>query len=62
MAQSKYQVTLSVEGKHSVSVASDDPAAVTEGLVWAQATYKPRRGLRQSPQVGANGQGVEAGP
>jgi hypothetical protein len=59
MAQSKYQVTLAVEGKHSVSVASDDPAAVTEGLVWAQATYKKLLGLRQGPQLGANGQGAQ---
>jgi hypothetical protein len=40
MAQTKYQVSLSVAGNHAVSVQSYDPAAVTEGLVWAQDTYK----------------------
>ena len=28
-----------MDGKHSVSVQSDDPAAVTEGLVWAKKTW-----------------------
>jgi hypothetical protein len=28
-----------VDGKHSVSVQSDDPAAVTEALVWAKKTW-----------------------
>jgi hypothetical protein len=32
-------VNLSVDGKHSVSVQSDDPAAVTEGLIWAKKTW-----------------------
>jgi hypothetical protein len=32
-------VNLSVEGKHSVSVQSDDPAAVTEALIWAKKTW-----------------------
>jgi hypothetical protein len=32
-------VNLSVDGKHSVSVQSDDPAAVTEGLLWAKKTW-----------------------
>jgi len=40
MTQTKYQVTLSVDGRHAVSVQSDDPAAVTEGLIWAHDTYK----------------------
>jgi hypothetical protein len=38
-SESVYQVNLSVDGKHSVSVQSDDPAAVTEGLVWAKKTW-----------------------
>ena len=33
-------MTLSIDGKHSVSVTSDDPAAVTEGLVWAKRTHE----------------------
>ena len=32
-------MNLSVDGKHSVSVQSDDPAAVTEGLLWAKKTW-----------------------
>src|SRR5437016_2027317 len=39
MATTKYQVNLSVDGKHSVSVQSDDPAAVTEALLWAKKTW-----------------------
>jgi hypothetical protein len=35
----KYQVHLCVDGRHSVSVQSDDPAAVTEGLLWAKQTW-----------------------
>src|SRR3954452_8959286 len=48
MSQTKYQVNLAVDGKHVVSVQSDDPAAVTEGLVWAQETYKKLQRLGQS--------------
>ena len=32
-------MNLAVDGKHSVSVQSDDPAAVTEALVWAKKTW-----------------------
>ena len=32
-------MNLSVDGKHSVSVQSDDPAAATEGLLWAKKTW-----------------------
>ena len=39
MPNTKYQVNLCVDGKHSVSVQSDDPAAVTEGLLWAKKTW-----------------------
>src|SRR4051812_19953606 len=39
MTTTKYRVTLSVDGNHTVSVQSDDPAAVTEALVWAKKTY-----------------------
>lgn len=52
MSQTLYRVTLAVDGNHSVSVQSEDPAAVTEGLVWAQDTYKKlakRRIARQVP-------------
>src|SRR5688500_8342874 len=48
MPQTKYQVNLAVDGKHVVSVQSDDRAAVTEGLVWAQDTYKKLQRLGQS--------------
>ena len=39
MPNTKYQVNLSVDGKHTVSIQSDDPAAVTEGLLWAKKTW-----------------------
>jgi hypothetical protein len=37
MSGAKYQVTLCVNGNHSVS--SDDPTAVKEGLAWARGIY-----------------------
>ena len=40
MAQTTYQVVLAVDGHHSVSVTSDDPAAVTEALVWARQVHR----------------------
>jgi hypothetical protein len=39
MANTTYQVTLSMDGNHRVSVASDDQAAVKTGLVWAKRVY-----------------------
>jgi hypothetical protein len=51
MNRATYEVTLTVDGRHSVSVQSDEPAAVTEGLVWAQDTYKKLIRLAQSQQV-----------
>jgi hypothetical protein len=51
MAQTKYQVSLSVDGKHAVSVQSDDPAAATEALVWANDTYKKLVRLSQTGSV-----------
>ena len=39
LAHTKYQVNLPVDGKHSVSVQSDDPAAVTEALIWAKKSW-----------------------
>jgi hypothetical protein len=51
-------VNLSVDGKHTVSIQSDDPAAVTEGLLWARKTWgqllrlpgKPFQALTQDSQ------------
>jgi hypothetical protein len=40
-----------VDGRHAVSLQSDDPAAVTEGLIWARETYKKLMGLGPSPQL-----------
>lgn len=39
MAQTNYTVTLAVDGNHSVSVASDDPAAVKAELGWAKEIF-----------------------
>ncbi len=56
MSQTRYQVTLSVDGDHKVSVQSDDPASVTEGLIWAHDTYKKLSRLRSLSQGAVNGQ------
>jgi hypothetical protein len=50
-------VNLSVDGKHSVSVQSDDPAAVTEALLWAKKTWGqlvrlPGKGIQSIPSEG----------
>jgi hypothetical protein len=39
MAQAHYQITLSLDGNHQVSVTGDDPVAVKEGLAWARGIY-----------------------
>jgi len=36
MANITYQVTLSADGKHAVSVSSDDPTDMSEALAWAK--------------------------
>ena len=35
----RYQITLRIDGNHSVSVSGDDPATVTDGLAWARGIY-----------------------
>jgi hypothetical protein len=61
VGETKYQVKLAIDGKHTVSVASDDPAAVTEGLVWAQETYKKLVRLRHGEAGQAGAQVVDQG-
>ncbi len=39
MANTTYQVTLSVDGAHTISVTSDEPAAMKTAVAWAKATY-----------------------
>ena len=39
MNQVKYQVTLSIDGNHSVAVTGDDQEAVNQGLAWARGIY-----------------------
>ena len=39
MAQATYQITLRLDGNHSVSVSGDDPTAVKDGLAWARGIY-----------------------
>jgi hypothetical protein len=39
MNQAKYQITLSLNGNHQVSVFGDDPTSVKEGLAWARGIY-----------------------
>ena len=49
MANTKYQVNLAIDGKHTVTVQSDDPAAATEALVWAKKTYDQLGRLAAKP-------------
>src|SRR5687767_13174238 len=44
MGQTKYQITLAADGKHSVSVISDDPESVKVGLKWAKEMYQTLAG------------------
>jgi len=45
-----YQITLSLDGNHSVSVTGDDPTAVKDGLAWARGIYlKLQEGAKQNP-------------
>jgi hypothetical protein len=39
MANITYQVTLSGDGKHAVSVTSDDPTEMSEALAWGKGLY-----------------------
>ena len=49
MSQVKYQLTLSLDGNHSVSVTGDDQEAVKQGLAWARGIYlKLQEGPKQS--------------
>ena len=39
MANTTYQVSLSLDGAHTVTVTSDEPAAMQTAVTWAKATY-----------------------
>lgn len=39
MAQTTFQVTLAIDGAHTVSVSTDDAAEMKAALDWATATY-----------------------
>jgi hypothetical protein len=41
----KYQITLAVEGNHSVSVIGEDEAEMTLGLVWSKKIHQQLRAL-----------------
>ena len=56
MSRVEYQITLSIDGNHSVSVTGDDPASVNDGLAWARGIYlklKERSEGNGSAAVGA---------
>src|SRR5581483_430900 len=59
MRQAKYQIALAVDGRHTVSIESDAPAAVNEGLIWAQDTFKK---LARMGPVSGGAQGAKAEP
>ena len=39
MANTTYQVTLSTDGAHTVTITSDEPAAMKTAVAWASATH-----------------------
>jgi hypothetical protein len=39
MNKAVYQVTMSTDGKHTVTVTIEDPAGTRAALAWAQATH-----------------------
>lgn len=41
----QYQITLTVDGNHAVSVSGDDEAELTLGLVWAKRMHQQLRAL-----------------
>jgi hypothetical protein len=50
MPDAQYQITLQLDGNHSVSVPGDDPTAVKDGLAWARGIYlKLQERAKQSP-------------
>jgi hypothetical protein len=50
MSQARYQITLSLDGNHSVSVFGDDPTSVKAGLAWAKGVYdKLKERSQQQP-------------
>jgi hypothetical protein len=50
MAQATYQISLRLDGNHSVSVSGDDPTSVKDGLAWARGIYlKLQERAKQNP-------------
>ena len=39
MANTTYQVTLSTDGAHTVTITSDEPAAMKTAVAWAKAAH-----------------------
>ena len=57
MSQVRYQITLSLDGNHSVSVSGDDPASVKDGLAWARGIY-----LKLKERSESNGSAAASAP
>ncbi len=47
MTQTTYQITLSIDGNHSVSVSGDDPTELSDALAWAKGIYLKLDALAQ---------------
>ena len=60
MTQAKYQITLSLNGNHSVSVSGDDPTTVKEGLAWARGIYLKLKERSDQQQALSPAPGQEA--
>ncbi len=65
ISNATYQLTLSADGRHSVTVTSDNPVAVQEGLAWArgillklapqrEAVTRPSEGDEEPPICGVH--------
>ena len=54
MSQVKYQVTLSADGKHSVSILSDDPASLSEALPFARKIQRRLSAIEDSEETKPN--------
>ncbi len=52
MAHTTYQITLALDGRHTVSATTDDPAETKTALAWTKATYEAlvsRYGSKAAP-------------
>ena len=59
MNRTLYEVTMSTDGNHKVTVRIEDPGGIDAALAWAKATYAKLMNSQPSP---ADGNGLEEAP